>query len=67
MGHLQGLGPQTAVEDLGLPQWGPGVEVTQVFESEGPGFIRYVGKLMARVAENMVLWKGMATHSSILS
>ena len=30
-----GFAPEAALEDLGLPQWGPGVEVVQLLELQG--------------------------------
>ena len=36
MGHPLGFAPEAALEDLGLPLWGPGVEAVQLF-----GFQRF--------------------------
>ena len=36
MGCAQGFAPEAALEDLGLPQGGPGVEVLQLLGSQGP-------------------------------
>ena len=30
-----GFAPEAALEDLGLPQWGPGVEVVQLLGLQG--------------------------------
>ena len=32
-----GLAPEAALEGLGLPLWGPGVEAVQLLESQGFG------------------------------
>ena len=38
-----GLAPEAALEGLGLPLWGPGVEVVQLLGSQGLGGTRYSG------------------------
>ena len=46
MGHSLGFAPEAALEDLGLPLWGPGVEVVQLLGSQGfwqPQVLRGVG------------------------
>ena len=35
MGFPLGFAPEAALEDLGLPLWGPGVEVVQPLGSQG--------------------------------
>ena len=35
VGCPMGFAPEAALEDLGLPQWGPGVEVVQLLELQG--------------------------------
>ena len=35
VGRPLGFAPEAALEDLGLPQWGPGVEVVQLLGSQG--------------------------------
>ena len=35
VGHPLCFAPEAALEDLGLPQWGPGVEVVQLLELQG--------------------------------
>ena len=51
-----GLVPEAGLEGLGLPLWGPGVEVVQLLGSQGSGSTRYSGGLAARAAGNTVLW-----------
>ena len=36
VGHPQGFASEAALEDLGLPLSGPGVEVVQLLGSQGP-------------------------------
>ena len=43
------------LEDLGLPLWGPRVELVQLLGSQGSGSTRYSGVLAARKAGNIVL------------
>ena len=35
VGRPPGFAPEAALEDLGLPLWGPGVEVVQLLGSQG--------------------------------
>ena len=35
VGHALGFAPEPALEDLGLPLWGPGVEMVQMFGLQG--------------------------------
>ena len=35
VGHPLGLAPEAALEDLGFPLWGPGVEMVQMFVLQG--------------------------------
>ena len=53
--HPLGFAPEAALEDLGLPQWGPGVEVLQLLVLQAFGSTRYSGELVAREAGNIVL------------
>ena len=55
MGCPLGFAPEAALEDLGLPLSGPGVEVVQLLGRRGSGSTRYSGELMARTAGNIVL------------
>ena len=55
MGHPLGFAPESALEVLGLPLRGPGVEVVQLLGHRGSGGSRYSGELAARAAGNIVL------------
>ena len=55
------LAPEAALEGLGLPLWGPDVEVVQLLGSQQFWQHQYSRELAARAAGNIVLWKGMAT------
>ena len=55
VGRPLGFAPEAALEDLGLPQCGPGVEVVQLLGHRGSGSTRYSGELVARAAGNTVL------------
>ena len=46
--------PEAALEDLGLPQRGPGVKVVQLLGLQGFWHARYSGELAARAAGNIV-------------
>ena len=35
VGHALGFAPEAALEDLGFPLWGPGVEMVQMFGLQG--------------------------------
>ena len=50
-----GLAPEASLEGLGLPLWGPGVEVCSCLGHRGFGSTRYSGGLAARVVGNIVL------------
>ena len=58
-----GLAPEAALEGLGLPLWGPDVEVVQLLGSQQFWQHQYSRELAARAAGNIVLWKGMATST----
>ena len=57
-----GFAPEAALEDLGLPLWGPGVRWGSCLGRRGSGSTRYSGELAARAAGNTVLSKGRATR-----
>ena len=50
-----GFAPEAALEDLGLPMRGPGVEGCSCLGCRGSGSTKYSGELAARVAGNTVL------------
>ena len=50
MGHPLGFAPEAALEDLGLPLRGPGVEVVQLLGLQGFWQHRHSGELAARAA-----------------
>ena len=52
--HLQEFAPEAALEDLGLPLRGPGVEVVRLLGCRGSGGTRYSGEL-AGAAGDIVL------------
>ena len=60
-GSSTGFAPEAALEDFGLPLWGPGVEVVSYLGCRGSGSAKYSGELEIRAAGNIVLSKGMAT------
>ena len=55
MGHPPGFAPEAALEDLGLPLWGPGVEVVRLLGSQGFWQHQVLGELAARAERNMEL------------
>ena len=60
------------LEDLGLPLWGPRVELLQLLGSQGSGSTRYSGELAARAAGNNSALEGCGNQywpvrSSILT
>ena len=63
MGHPQGFASEAALEDLGLPLSGPGVEVVQLLGLQGFWQHQVLRGLVARAAENTVLLKVMATST----
>ena len=56
-----GLVPEAALEGLGFPLWGPGVEVVQLFDSQGFWQHQVLRGMGVTVVGNKVLWKDMAT------
>ena len=61
MGPPLGFAPKAALEDLGVPQRGPGVEVVQLLESQEFWQHQVLRGVVAKAAGNTVLYKGMAT------
>ena len=61
MDHPLGFAPEAALEGLGFPLWGPGVEVVQLLGLQGFWQHQVPGELAAREAGNIVLQKGKAT------
>ena len=55
VGHPPGFAPEAALEDLGLPLWGPGVEVVRLLGSQGFWQHQVLGELAARAERNMEL------------
>ena len=55
MGCAQGFAPEAALEDLGLPLSGPGVEVVQLRGSQGFWQHQVLRGVAARAAGNMLL------------
>ena len=55
MGGPIGFAPEAALEDLGLPQWGPDVEVVQLLGSQGFWQYQVLRDLVARASGNIVL------------
>ena len=55
VGHPLGIAPEAALEDLGSPLSGPGVEVVQLLESQGFWQHQVLRGLVSRAAGNIVL------------
>ena len=53
--------PEAALEDLGLPLWGPGVEVVQLLESQGFWQHQVLRGVDGYVHRKYNVLKGMAT------
>ena len=55
MSHPQEFAPEAALDALGLPQWGPDVELVQPLGHGDPGNAMYTGEPAAISVGNMVL------------
>ena len=61
MDHPLVFAPEASLEDLGLPLWGPDLQVVRLLGSQEFWQHQVLSGLVARAEGNIVLYKGMAT------